>query len=142
MVVRAIGSADAYAAVRNVKKSVSKKFDLGVSLKVPKELAEKREYMQSKEFLNDVHNERMFDVIDEIMKYRDEIGKEIDMLNNRFNGKLVQAVNGYARIKSVLKLDYTQNFSNNLTISTEIETQYKLLKNILLKTLSKNAFKK
>ena len=138
MNVRAIATADTLAAVNNVKKTMSRNFDYGVSFRIPEEFVNKREYMQSKAFINDADNLRMFSIIDEIMKYRDVIKKEIDSINDVLRDKFTQAVNGFARESSVLEKDYNINFNETETLKTPTQIQYRLLKDVLLPNLAKS----
>ena len=141
MNIRAIKTAESSAAVQRVKNLTSKKFDLGVSLEIPKEFIEKRAYMQSKEFLTDTHNKKMFNIIDDMMEFRDSIAQNIENMNKVIKGKFAQGINGFGRIKSELDEDFSLNFSNEQTIQTLEETQYRVHRNVLLFIESLNARK-
>ena len=138
MNVRAIATADTRVAVKKVKKTMSRSFDYGVSFRIPKEFLEKREYMQSRKFIEDIDNDKMFGIIDEMMKYRDNIKSEIDSINDVIRDKFAQAINGFARIKVELDNDYSLNFSEKETLKTPSQIQYRLLKQRLLPIISKH----
>lgn len=137
MNINPIRSAEARAAVDALKKSTSRKFDYGVSFDIPKEFIEKREYMQSKEFIKDLDNDRMIGIIDEMMKYRDSVKKEIDTINGVIRDKFTQAVNGFARLTHELDKDYSLNFSETETLKTPSQIQYRLFKQRLLPNIVK-----
>ena len=132
MNVRAVKTAESQLAVNRITQKINKNFDFGVSFEIPQEFAEKRKYMQSDEFIKDSHNKRMFDIIDDVMLFRDRIAKEIADINNVIRDKMAQAVNGYARVKDDLDKDYSLNFDDNETLHTPAQIQYRLLKNVLL----------
>ena len=138
MNIIAIKTAESEAAVNRIKKSTTRKFDLGVSLEVPKEFLEKRNYMQSDEFLKDSHNSTMLFYIDELMKYRNEIAKEINEMNKTLKNKFVQGINGFARLKDEIEKNYSLNFDNELTINTNANKKYKVIRDILSPFKSKN----
>ena len=138
MNINPIHSAEARVAVDALKKSASRKFNYGVSFGVPKEFLEKREYMQSRKFIEDIDNDKMFGIIDEMMKYRDNIKSEIDSINDVIRDKFAQAINGFARIKVELDNDYSLNFSEKETLKTPSQIQYRLLKQRLLPIISKH----
>jgi len=141
MNIKAINTAESSAAVQRVKNFTSKKFNLGVSLEIPKEFIEKRTYMQSNEFLEDSHNIKMFDIIDEMMELRDSIAQNIENMNAVIKDKFAQGINGFCRIKSELDKDFSLNFSNEQSIPTLEETQYRVHKNALLFIESQKARK-
>ena len=141
MNVRAITTAETRAAVDMVKKTTTKNFDYGVSFTVPDEFVKKREYMQSEAFMNDADNVRILGIIDEVMKYRNEIRKEIDSINDVLRDKFKQAINGFAREASALEKDYSLNFNEKETLQTPTQIQYRLLKNVLLPSLTGNVKK-
>lgn len=132
MNIRAIKTADSDAAVNSIKKTITKKFDYGVSLEVPKELIKKREYMMSDEFLKDHHNIRMFSLIDELMEYRDEISKDVAYMNMVLKGKITQSINGLLRLKAHLDANFSLNFDNEPNITSISQIQYKRIKQALL----------
>ena len=138
MNITAIKTADSVAAVNRIKNLSDKKFNLGVSLKVPDEFIEKRKYMQSDEFLKDEHNIKMFEIIDDLVRFRDEAAKEIQKMNKTLKDKLIQGVNGFARKESELKENPALNFDDTPSIQTEMQKQYMLSRNILLYTEAKN----
>ena len=138
MNINPIHSAEARVAVDALKKSASKKFNYGVSFDIPKEFVEKRKYMQSEKFMKDSDNNKMLNIIDEMMKYRDNIKNDIDSINNVLRDKFAQAINGFARIKYELDNDYSLNFSETYTLKTPSQIQYRLFKQRLLPTVSKH----
>lgn len=142
MNVMAVKTAESQHAVNAVMKTISKKFEYGVSIKTPDEFIAKRTYMQSDEFINDPHNKHMFNIINELMEYRDGIAKEISSINEALRDKLVQAINGYARFEKDLNNDYSLNFNSKETLETPTQIQYRMIKNVLLKKLSEKAMQK
>ena len=138
MNINPIHSAEARVAVDALKKSTSKKFNYGVSFDIPKEFVEKRKYMQSKKFIEDSDNNKMLNIIDEMMKYRDNIKNDIDSINNVLRDKFAQAINGFARIKYELDNDYSLNFSETETLKTPSQIQYRLFKQRLLPNIVKH----
>lgn len=139
MNVRAVKTAESQLAVNNVIKTISKKFDYGVSFKTPNIFIEKRNYMQSDEFINDPHNVQILSIIDGFIKYRENIAKDIQHINEAVRDKFVQAINGYARLKDDIDKDYSLNFNTKETLQTPAQIQYRLLKTILLNRLSEKA---
>ena len=135
----AVKTAESQHAVNAVMKTISKKFDYGISFKTPDEFIAKRTYMQSDEFINDPHNKHMLSIINKLMEYRDGIAKEIRSINEVLRDKLVQAINGYARFKKDLNNDYSLNFNSKETLETPTQIQYRMIKNVLLKKLAEKA---
>ena len=89
MMVREIKTPDAIKAVNRIKSSV-RNDGLGMSFDIPKVFLEKREYMQSDEFLNDTHNSamlefggalgKMYEITQGIRKQVQEVREEITKL--------------------------------------------------------------
>lgn len=130
MNVRAIKTAEAKAAVNRIKNAGSRQFNLGVSLEVPKVFIEKRNYMQSDEFLKDAHNEKMFKLADALMTYRDEIADVVQAFNLHFPEKYVQAINGFIRKKSEIDKDFLLNFKDEPVLLDISEEEYRKVRNI------------
>lgn len=101
--VGSIKTQEAIQAVNKIKQATKREVH-DVNTNIPKLFAEKRNYMQSDEFLKDSHNVKMFGLIDELMKFRDEISKEIEEKNKIAKDKIVQGINGFSRIKNILTL--------------------------------------
>ena len=139
MKVRAIKTAASECAVNNIKNMNSKKFDYGVSFEIPQEFIEKRNYMQSSSFLKDTHNIIMFNLIKDMMSYRDRIREQINEINKKYGTKFVQAINGFIRDKENLNNDFALNFDDVPSVNTNTETQYRVLRNVLLWTQAKGA---
>ena len=129
MNVRAIKSAEAEAAINRIKR-ITRKEVKDVCHEVPQEFIEKRNYMQSDEFINDEHNKKMLELGDDLFVYRTNIGNELKMLNSRMGNKFVQAINGFVRLKSDIEKDFFLNFEPTPVIYTPSEEPYRLIKNI------------
>ena len=138
MNVRAIKTAETNAALVRVQKMSTKKFDLGVSLEVPKEFVEKRNYMQSDEFINDAHNRKMLELGDDFYTLRCKVADEVKMLNQRMNNKFVQAINGFVRQKKDIEKDYYMNFEDIPVVYTPSEAQYRIVRNVQMYAASRN----
>jgi len=95
--------------------------------------------MQSSSFLKDTHNIIMFNLIKDMMSYRDRIREQINEINKKYGTKFVQAINGFIRDKEDLNNDFALNFDDVPSVNTNTETQYRVLRNILLWTQAKGA---
>ena len=122
-----IKTKEAIEAVNRIKNKTKKEIH-DVNINVPALFIEKRNYMQSDEFLNDSHNKKMFDLIDKLMDFRDNIGKEIQEKNKTAKDKIVQAINGFSRIKKYLDQNPEMNFSNSQMFCTPVESNYRIIK--------------
>ena len=115
--------------VNRVKKSI-KRIPICEPMQneLPKEFVEKRLYMQSDEFLKDEHNQKMFDLSDKLMQTRDKITQNIEKYNEK-NPKnpLVQAINGFSRIKKYLDSNNKLNFAEYPGLTPD-DTEYRILK--------------
>jgi len=72
---------------------------------ISKELAEKKNYMQTDEFWKDPHNEEMVTLSNKLVEARDNIAAKIS--ENNETGKeplLAQGFNGFTRIKKYLDI--------------------------------------
>ena len=139
MNVRAIKTVETKSAVNRIKNMTNHRFDLGVSLSVPKEFIEKRNYMQSDEFLKDEHNLKMFDYTDAMMSARDKIAAEIKEANKHISEKLVQAINGFKRNVKDIEKNPELHFDETPSYETMADNDYRVLKNILIYSESLNA---
>lgn len=137
MNIRAIKTADAINAVNSIK-MMTKKEVKDVSLEIPNVFLEKRNYMQSDEFLKDSHNAKMFSIIDDMMIARDNIKNEISEINKTAKEKLVQAINGFKRYKKDIKKDNMLNFEDIPEFNSVNDNDYRILRNILLFSESRN----
>ena len=136
MNIRAIKTAESEASVNRIKKLVNHNFDYGVSFKIPDEFIEKRNYMQSDEFIKDKYNSKMFELIDNMMEYRDEIKKNIYVMNSVLKGKIVQAINGFSRLKDDIDKDFSKNFDNQPYLRIDIEKKYEIARSIITRAKS------
>lgn len=109
IMIREIKTADSISAFNRIK-SATKREVHDVSLDIPKVFRDKKQYMQSDEFLNDPHNRKMFALGDSLIESREQIASEIQEYNKNSKSKLAQAINGYARIKSFLQSNVKLNF--------------------------------
>ena len=140
MNVPEIKTVQSQAAVNKILKTRSKSFDYGVSFNVPKEFIEKRNYMQSDEFIKDAHNVMMLNMADDLMEFRNGIKQEISEMNVTLKGKLTQGINGFARMKADLDKNYSLNFDDEPSINTEPNRLYRLVRNIRMFVVSNNLF--
>ena len=131
MNVRAIKTADTEAVVSRIKR-ITKREVKDISLEIPQEFIEKRNYMQSDEFLKDEHNERMFSIGEELMEIRDKIGHEVELLNKHTKEKFVQAINGFARKQEDLEKNNSLHFEEISQDFTNSDIEYRLWRNVLL----------
>ncbi len=124
--VGSIKTQEAIQAVNKIKQATKREVH-DVNTNIPKLFTEKRNYMQSDEFLKDSHNVKMFGLIDELMKFRDEISKEIEEKNKIAKDKIVQGINGFSRIKKYLDINPKMNFSNIQTFHSSAENMYGII---------------
>lgn len=133
--IRHISTAESRAAVGG------RQDGLGLSFDIPKVFIEKRQYMQSDEFINDPHNKKMFELGEELAKTRELIGKNIKTFNGIYGKVLAQGINGFARMKKYLDANYGMNFSDWPTFETPAEKKYYHIKAIEIKSLVRKAKK-
>ena len=138
MIVREIKTPQAISVVNKIKSSI-KKDGLGLSFDIPKEFVEKRNYMQSDEFLKDEHNVKMFEYGQELGKLREKIAENIAEHNKTSKEELVQGINGFARIKKYLDKNFKMNFSEIQTFHTSTENQYSILRKFKIGNASREA---
>jgi len=140
MSLRVTRTAQSNAAVNKIKK-ITKREIHDINLGIPKEFLQKREYMQSDEFLKDPHNQKMFALSDMLMKLRDSIAENIKKFNDANGDELIQGINGYTRIKRYLTKDNSLNFSEreNFSAIAPYDSEYGLIKKYFIKNVSKEA---
>lgn len=98
---------------------------------VPQEFNEKRLYMQRDEFLKDKHNQEMFSLSDKLMAVRDKIANLIEEHNSaKQKGELIQATNGFSRIKKYLDVNKKLDFADSIGLTTA-DAEYKIAKSKL-----------
>ena len=131
LTVGSIKTQGAIDAINKIKQLTKREIH-DVNTSVPKLFVEKREYMQSDEFLKDSHNEKMFDFIEKLMELRDKIGLEIEEKNKTANDKIVQGINGFSRIKKYLDTNPKMNFSDMQTFHSPVENEYGIVKKYLI----------
>ena len=137
MNVRAIKTPETTAIVGNIKRLV-KNEGLGLNYNIPKEFIEKRNYMQSDEFLTDPHNKKMFDLGEQLGVARDKIGEKIRVINERRGEKLAQAINGFTRLKSQLEAVPELNFNKVPYFNSLEENKYTKLMNSSIQGIARN----
>lgn len=74
LLIRQIHTTESLAAVNRIKSAV-RKDGLGFSFDIPKEFLEKRNYMQSDEFIKDKHNDQMLALGEKLGIQREKIAK-------------------------------------------------------------------
>ena len=131
LTVGSIKTQGAIDAINKIKQ-LTKREVHDVNTSVPKLFVEKREYMQSDEFLKDSHNENMFYFIDKLMVLRDKIAQEIEEKNKTAKDKIVQGINGFSRIKKYLDMNPEMNFSDTPTFQSPVENEYRMMKKYFL----------
>ena len=137
--VREIKTLQSISAVNRIKNLVRKEPNKNW-VDVPKEFVEKRNYMQSDEFLKDEHNIKMFDFGEKLGELREKIKQEI-IDSNQFAKKeeLTQGINGFARIKKYLDQNNKMNFSDVQSFHTPYENKYAILKKFKIGNLAREA---
>lgn len=139
MNIRAIKTAQSESAVNRIK-MITKKEIKDFEYNIPKIFLDKKQYMQSDEFIKDAHNAKMLEMGDELYNCRTQIAQEIVELNKHMKEKFVQAINGFTRLKSDIDKNNKLNFEEIPTIDNKIENDYRLLRNIAMFAESKKAF--
>ena len=142
IIVREIHTKDSLAAVNRIKSAV-RKDGLGFSFDIPKEFLEKRNYMQSDEFIKDSHNAQMLNLGEKLGELREKIGINVRERNKTPYAKdeIVQGINGLSRIKKYLDINPKMNFSKTATFCNSDEIAYSILKDYKIGNLAKQAKK-
>lgn len=138
MNIKAIKTAQTEAAVKRIK-DMTKREVKDVCHEVPALFIEKRNYMQSAEFLKDRHNRKMFDLADDLVEYREKITNDTEVLNRIFHNKFIQAINGFIRLKKDIHNKPNLNFEEAPSFYTLIESRYHVVKNVQMFTESQKA---